>query len=84
MVEHRIPPSPQNPLGRSGYIMNMYTVPSWRRQGIATTILQKLFEVASQRGYRRVSLHALPEAQSIYDKSGFRPAENELRRALPV
>jgi len=83
MVELRNPPSQHNPFGRSGYIMNMYTLPAWRRQGLAATILQKLLELAAQRGYRRVSLHALPGAQTIYTRAGFEAVDNEMRRNLP-
>jgi ribosomal protein S18 acetylase RimI-like enzyme len=84
MAEHRNPPSPRNPFGRSGYIMNMYTVPAWRNRGIASTILRKLLELASEKGYSAVSLHALPGAQSLYSKAGFEPVDNGMQRKLAV
>src|SRR5438270_4289015 len=28
-------PSPRNPTGREGYLFSMYTLPAWRRRGIA-------------------------------------------------
>ncbi|MBL0105510.1 MAG: GNAT family N-acetyltransferase [Bacteroidetes bacterium] len=42
LVYRRQPGNFQNPKGKVGYIMNMYTIPSFRRKGICTTILKAL------------------------------------------
>src|SRR3954471_6419256 len=36
------------PNGKLGYILNMYTVPAYRKQGICRAILEQLIEIAKQ------------------------------------
>jgi GNAT superfamily N-acetyltransferase len=79
LVYHRHPPSPANILGCEAYVMNVYTRPEWRGQGIATTILRKLIDHARQNNCCRVTLHALPQARSIYGKAGFKAIDTEMR-----
>src|SRR5947207_8501309 len=38
------PPLNEKLAGQEAYIMNMYTLPSWRSQGIATALLQMIFQ----------------------------------------
>ena len=47
-----------NPTGRKAYLMNLYTAPQYRRQGIATRILTRLVEDAHRRGVTAISLEA--------------------------
>jgi GNAT superfamily N-acetyltransferase len=84
LVFHRHAPSHHNHSGCEGYILNMYTLPAWRGRGIATTLLRKLLDVASERGCPRVSLHARPQGRPIYVKAGFVAVETEMRLALPA
>ena len=71
LVIHRHPPSVNNPSGREAYIMNMYTVPEYRRRGIATRLLEMLVEYARENGCGKVSLHAMEKGRAIYLKAGF-------------
>ena len=71
-------PGPHSATGRYAYIMNMYTLPEFRRRGIATTILAHLVETAKQAGLTRIALHSLPEATSVYVKAGFVRTDNEM------
>ena len=48
------PPSERNLTGSEAYILNMYTVPAWRGQGIATRLLQTLIAFAKQRQAHRI------------------------------
>lgn len=84
LVYHRHAPSARNLSGCEGYVLNMHTLPAWRRRGIASTILQRLLVVASERGCRRVSMHALPQGRSIYLKAGFVSVDMEMRLTLPA
>lgn len=59
------------PDGRSGYIMNMYTLPAFRRQGIAKTILEKLIASGKAMGLHFFELHATKEGEFVYQQSGF-------------
>jgi ribosomal protein S18 acetylase RimI-like enzyme len=82
LVFHRHPPSNRNPTGREAYIMNMYTLPEYRRRGIATRLLQMLIDHARQNDCGKISMHALPEGRSIYVNAGFVPIETEMRLNL--
>jgi GNAT superfamily N-acetyltransferase len=71
MVVYRAPPTPGNPTGVEGYIMNMYTVPAYRGQGIARRLLDSLVEYAAGIGGRRVWLRASDLGRPVYDRFGF-------------
>ena len=73
------PPSPPNMAGREAYVMNMYTLPSHRRRGLARELLRRLIALARELDCPRVSLHALPAAGDLYESLGFTPAHHELR-----
>ncbi|HVT83475.1 MAG TPA: GNAT family N-acetyltransferase [Phycisphaerae bacterium] len=79
LVFHTHPPTSKNLAGREAYIMNMYTLPEFRRRGVGAAVLRKLVEHAHTSGYIRVTLHALPEGRSIYEECGFQPTEGEMR-----
>lgn len=61
----------KNPSGKWGYIMNMYTVPAFRRKGICKGILNALVEEASQHGITGFELHATHEGEMVYKQEGF-------------
>ena len=61
----------RNMTGRVGYIMNMYTVPTFRRMGICKTILDKLIQAGIQAGVSMFELHATREGEMVYTHSGF-------------
>jgi GNAT superfamily N-acetyltransferase len=79
LVYHDHPPSQFHPTGREGYIMNMYTVPAWRRRGIATKLVDMLIEHARKNRCDRVSLHTYSQGRNIYTKAGFVPIDTEMR-----
>jgi GNAT superfamily N-acetyltransferase len=82
MIYQQFPPSVVNPTGCSAYIMNMYTLPSHRRRGLATKLLKTLVATARKAGCRRITLHAMPGARSLYAKLGFAPRANEMQLEL--
>jgi GNAT superfamily N-acetyltransferase len=57
--------------GREGYIMSMYTRAKMQRKGIGTKILKNLLADSKRKGVRFVELHASPEGEQLYKKSGF-------------
>lgn len=61
----------KNPTGRWGYIMNMYTVPSFRRRGICKAILNALVDAGTKLGITAFELHATAEGERVYVKNGF-------------
>lgn len=61
----------KNPSGKWGYIMNMYTVPEFRRKGICKNILILLLEEGKKYGYHAFELHATKEGEKVYVREGF-------------
>jgi GNAT superfamily N-acetyltransferase len=61
-----------NPSGRICYLMNMYTIPSYRRKGICSKILNLLIENARVKGVTAFELHATPEGEPVYLKHDFK------------
>ncbi|MFX0039822.1 MAG: GNAT family N-acetyltransferase [Promethearchaeota archaeon] len=66
------PPHFINLTGKFAYIMNMYTEPKWRRKGIGSALLEKLFEEIKKKGIQSVVLHTTPDGRHLYEKYGFR------------
>jgi ribosomal protein S18 acetylase RimI-like enzyme len=58
--------------GLKGYIMNMYTLPEYRRKGICTELLKRLVETGMVMGVRSFELHATKEGEPLYIKEGFK------------
>lgn len=62
----------KNPSGQWAYIMNMYTLPEFRRQGICSRILELLLEEGRKRKVTAFELHATEAGQPVYLKGGFK------------
>lgn len=75
---YNVMPTYHNPSGKKAYIMNMYTDPHYRRQGIAYTTLDMLVNVAKERGIYQISLEATEMGRSLYEKYGFVKMESEM------
>ncbi len=71
-------PHGRNPSGREGFILNMYTLPEWRGQGIATALMKAIVQHACQRGVTCIRLHASEDGVGIYRKLGFKPDDSEM------
>ncbi|MCW3121288.1 MAG: Acetyltransferase [Flavipsychrobacter sp.] len=65
------PGSFKNPTGTMGYIINMYTVPQYRKRGICKTLLGKLLDAGKAMGITAFELHATKEGEPVYQKAGF-------------
>ncbi len=61
----------KNPSGKWGYIMNMYTVPKFRRRGICKRILNLLVDEGKKIGITAFELHATNAGESVYIQEGF-------------
>jgi predicted acetyltransferase len=61
----------KNPSGKWAYIMNMYTVPEYRRNGICKSILNLLVEEGKKSGITAFELHATKEGEKVYIQEGF-------------
>ncbi|WP_069803654.1 GNAT family N-acetyltransferase [Thermogemmatispora onikobensis] len=73
------PPSPENEAGLEGYVLNMYTLPAWRGQGLARAILRQIIAYARQHtSARRLWLHASDAGRPLYASEGFLPITREM------
>lgn len=61
---------------RSSYleadILNMYTIPAARRNGISTLILKQLLSEAKSMGITKVALHTSKDGEKLYRSVGFK------------
>lgn len=64
-----------NPSGKMGYFQWLCVEPNFRRQKIATEILQRLIEWLSLKGVDRAQLHATEDGKALYEELGFEPSE---------
>ena len=65
------PPYPQNLEGNEAYLLNMFTLPAYRKRGAAGAILEAAMEYAASNGYKKVWLHATEAGRPLYAKAGF-------------
>lgn len=61
--------------------MNMYTLPEWRRRGVARAIMAAMLSWLQAQGISAATLHATPQGQPLYEQFGFAPT-NEMRVLL--
>jgi GNAT superfamily N-acetyltransferase len=66
---------------RRATILNVYTEPEYRRQGIARRIMETMIAWCKQEGFVRINLHASEDGQHLYKSLGFEPS-NEMRLKL--
>ena len=57
--------------GWTGALLNVYTRPEARRQGIASELLQRMLADARARGIDRIDLKATKAGHGLYLKNGF-------------
>ena len=75
---YQVMPTYYNPSGKKAYIMNMYTAPKYRRQGIAFHTLDLLVKHAKNRGISQIALEATDMGRPLYEKYGFVKMEEEM------
>ena len=75
---YQVMPTYHNPSGKKAYIMNMYTAPEYRRQGIAYQTLDLLVEAAKKRGILQIALEATDMGRPLYEKYGFTKMQDEM------
>ena len=65
--------------GKKAYVMNMYTDPEYRRQGIAYKTLDLLVADAKARGVEHITLEATDMGRPLYEKYGFVQMKSEMQ-----
>lgn len=71
LVIRKQPGSLKNPSGKWGYIMNVFTLPEFRRMGLSQQVLHALMNKAAALGITSFELHATPQGAPAYQKLGF-------------
>jgi GNAT superfamily N-acetyltransferase len=71
MIIKEIPGDSNKSVYLEGDILNMYTIPDARRQGISAMILEQLLNEAKAMGISKVALHTSKDGEILYRKFGF-------------
>ncbi|HEY8958176.1 GNAT family N-acetyltransferase [Chitinophaga sp.] len=83
IVFYNQPPLYHNLEGKVAYILNVFTLPAFRRRGIAKALLQKILDEAKERNTGKISLHTSEEGRLLYEQFGFVAGDNEMTCQLP-
>lgn len=75
---YQVMPTYHNPSGKKAYIMNMYTAPEYRRQGVAYRTLDLLVSDARKKGILQIGLEATDMGRPLYEKYGFVKMQDEM------
>ncbi|MEM9951714.1 MAG: GNAT family N-acetyltransferase [Chloroflexota bacterium] len=67
--------------GRLPYLLNVYTEPDYRRQGLARQLVTKTIHWCKVQGYPRLRLHASEFGRPLYADLGFTQT-NEMQLTL--
>jgi GNAT superfamily N-acetyltransferase len=82
VVVFDVPPSPSNPSGAEGYVMNMYTIPEWRGRGIGHALVDAIVKHAYGEGARRMWLRTSDDGESVYKRFGFQKRDHYMQMWL--
>ncbi|WP_243302469.1 GNAT family N-acetyltransferase [Geothrix oryzisoli] len=74
-------PTPVTPLSVRGYLFNIYTEPTHRRQGLAARLTDAALDLGRELGLEIMELHASLEAEGLYQRMGFVPT-SEMRLVM--
>lgn len=73
------PARPDDPKqSNRAYLLNVYTAPDFRGQGLSRRLTQKAIEWCRQQGFAMLWLHASNLGRPIYESLGFQPT-NEMK-----
>jgi GNAT superfamily N-acetyltransferase len=71
VVAHDVPPLPEDPRAREGYVINMYVRPGSRGRGTGRRLLDACLGSAGEQGFRRFYLYATASGRPMYEDVGF-------------
>src|ERR1051325_2849040 len=74
------PPGPMTMDPRCGFIFNVYTQPSHRKQGLAKRLMDAMHEYCRTEGIERVVLNASVFGKPLYDAMGYVDSEQPMMR----
>lgn len=71
------PANPSFPTGKIGTLMNVYTLPSRRRKGYASALMERIIADSRQMGLSYLKLKATESGFPLYQKLGFSPETSD-------
>lgn len=74
------PPGPMTMDPRCGFVFNVYTDPSHRKQGLARRMMEAMHEWCRAEGIERVVLNASTFGHSLYGSMGYVVADEPMMR----
>ena len=76
-------PTFSHPSGYRGHLMNVYTRPDHRRQGIGREMVTRLIRAAWDRGATEISLDATKDGRPLYRTLGFTDSDEYMVLSRP-
>jgi GNAT superfamily N-acetyltransferase len=73
--------NPGDPRPERAWVVNVFTEPAHRRQGLARLLMAAILAWSREAGLRNLYLHASAEGRGLYESLGFAPT-NEMRLSL--
>lgn len=64
--------------GKTGLLLNVYTIKSYRHQGLAYSLLTKLIDEAKRLGVEKIQLDYTDDGYPLYKKIGFEKLDREM------
>jgi len=74
-------PNPADPRPRRAWVVNVFTEPAHRQQGLARRLMETIVAWCAAEGLSNLYLHASAEGRALYEDMGFVPT-NEMRLRL--
>ncbi len=71
-------PTVSNISGKTGYILNVYTLEEYRRQGLAKRLLSELINEAKELYVGKIYLNATDDGRKVYEKMNFEVLTREM------
>lgn len=72
LILYRKPPAFKGTTGIVGYVTNVYTMPEFRKLGIASELLKILIKSAQNAGATKLHLGTTDDGRKLYEKHGFK------------
>jgi GNAT superfamily N-acetyltransferase len=76
------PPMPWSLTGREALVLNVYTIPDRRGQGIATALMEEIIDFVKATDAGRIQLRTTEAGEPVYRKVGFVPATSAMEMKL--
>ena len=75
-------PYEENKTGSEGYILNIYTLSEFRKQGFAKSLINEIIKYAEDNNIKRLWLDSSNDGKPVYLKKGFEEKNNVMELFL--